>query len=67
MKVILIDRDDEGYKKTEIIAMDAVPFSFYGKREIQFEKLWIDRELMKSSSAFIDLFHSKLPIATGNW
>lgn len=61
------EMDNEGYKKTEIIAMDAVPFSFYGKREAQFEKMWIERELVKSSSAFIDLFNTKLPIATGNW
>jgi poly(ADP-ribose) glycohydrolase len=62
-----IETDDEGFKKKEMIAIDAVPFSFFGSQTIQFEKQYIDRELIKAYCGFFDSTGNMNPIASGNW
>ena len=63
----LTDIDEENFVKKELIAIDALPFSFIGNRFMQFEKQYIDRELFKAYCGFFDSSGNNKPIATGNW
>ncbi|KAI8799556.1 hypothetical protein BJ742DRAFT_845376 [Cladochytrium replicatum] len=66
----LIPLDDYGRRKTHILAIDALYFSF---RMIprQFESIMTERELLKAYTGFLPSEFSPLPqpalIATGNW
>jgi poly(ADP-ribose) glycohydrolase len=62
-----VGTDDEGFKMKEMIAIDALPFSFFGSSSIQFEKQYIDRELIKAYCGFFDSTGKNNPIASGNW
>lgn len=64
----MTDLDEQGIRKTAIVAMDAIKFSYNG--QLQFDKVKIDRELNKALIGFSnhgDISGQLQAVATGNW